>query len=138
MTHQELIDWLRLSLSENVGPTTFRQLLLYFGSAGEALAHLAELAAKGGKKKIKIAKTADVFLYCNKIVVGSGDGKKEFTFDTVHAVTVLGRNKLNIYHDGHIYQLKSDCRFNALKYVHIFHRCKNILKGDANEQFLGL
>ena len=90
------------------------------------------------KKKIKMAKAADVLLYGNKITVLSGDKQTDFTFDTVNAVTVLGRNKLNIYHDGHIYQLKSDHRFNALKYVHIFHRYKNIIKGDSGNAFLGL
>ncbi len=41
-------DWLRLSMSENVGPATFRTLLRRFGSAGEALRALPELAKKGG------------------------------------------------------------------------------------------
>lgn len=55
MTNNELLDWLRLSLSENVGPTTFQQLLSFFGSATESLAHLGELAGRGGKREIKIA-----------------------------------------------------------------------------------
>ncbi len=55
MTNNELLDWLRLSLSENVGPTTFRQLLSFFGSATEALTHLGELAGRGGKREIKVA-----------------------------------------------------------------------------------
>ena len=55
MTNKELIDWLRLSLSENVGPTTFRHLVSYFGSTKEALAHIGELAKRGGKKEIKVA-----------------------------------------------------------------------------------
>ena len=60
MTNLELIDWIRLSLSENVGPATFRQVLSYFGSAKEALAHLEELAVRGGKRKIKIASEKQV------------------------------------------------------------------------------
>ena len=40
--------------------------------------------------------------------------------------------------ESKIYQLKSDKRFNALKYVHIFHRYKNIVKGDPDVKFLGL
>ena len=55
MTNTELLDWLRLSLSENVGPATFRQLVSYFGSAKEALLHIGELAKRGGKKEIKVA-----------------------------------------------------------------------------------
>lgn len=61
MTNTELLDWLRLSLSENVGPATFRQLVSYFGSAKEALAHIGELAKRGGgKREIKIASEKQV------------------------------------------------------------------------------
>lgn len=41
-------DWLRLSMSENVGPATFRTLLRRYRSAGEALRALPDLARKGG------------------------------------------------------------------------------------------
>ena len=51
---------------------------------------------------------------------------------------VLGRNKANIYIGDKVYQLKGDKRFNALKYVHIYYRYKNITKGNECEQFLGL
>ena len=55
MMNTELLDWIRLSLSENVGPATFRQLVSYFGSAKEALQHIEELAKRGGKRGIKVA-----------------------------------------------------------------------------------
>ena len=61
-----------------------------------------------------------------------------FPFEEISAVSVLGRNKLNIYFDKHVYQVKSDKRFNALKYVNMYYHYKNISKGDTNEQFLGL
>src|SRR5690606_6213118 len=51
---QERIDRLRLIRSENVGPTPFHHLVRYFGSAGEALAALPELAQRGGRAKIQI------------------------------------------------------------------------------------
>ena len=41
-------DWIRLSQSENVGPTTFRQLIGRYGSAAAALEALPELSIKGG------------------------------------------------------------------------------------------
>ena len=50
----------------------------------------------------------------------------------------MGRNKLNIYHGGKVYQLKSGKRFNALKYVNIYHRSKNKSRGDKGGKFLGL
>lgn len=89
------------------------------------------------KKKQKISKEANIELYGNKILVTSENGNFHFSFDEANAVTVLGRNKLNVYHDGHIYQFKGSKRFNALKYVHIYHRYQNI-KGDNNGKFLGL
>ena len=85
------------------------------------------------KHKVKLGEVS-LSLYGNRIVAGD----LEFLFDETSAVTVLGKNKANIYHGGKIYQLKSDKRFNALKYVHIYHRYKNLIKGDENEQFLGL
>ncbi|MDP6566166.1 MAG: DNA-processing protein DprA [Alphaproteobacteria bacterium] len=48
LTAGERLDWLRLIRSENVGPIVFHQLLRHFGSAGEALAGLPELARRGG------------------------------------------------------------------------------------------
>ena len=48
-------DWLRLIMSENVGPITFRQLINKFGSAKDALAALPELARRGGlQRRIQI------------------------------------------------------------------------------------
>ena len=44
-------DWLRLIMSENVGPITFRQLINKFGSAKDALGALPELAKRGGLQR---------------------------------------------------------------------------------------
>lgn len=44
-------DWLRLSMSENVGPATFRTLMKRYGSAAEALAAIPELSRKGGMQR---------------------------------------------------------------------------------------
>lgn len=43
----ELLDWIRLIRSENVGPTTFRMLIARFGSPGKALNALPDLALRG-------------------------------------------------------------------------------------------
>ncbi len=48
LSDAERLDWLRLSMSENVGPQTFRTLMKRYGSAAEALAAIPELARKGG------------------------------------------------------------------------------------------
>jgi DNA processing protein len=56
----ERLDRLRLIRSENVGPITFRQLLIRFGSAAHALEAIPSLANKGGRKhRLRIASRAE-------------------------------------------------------------------------------
>ncbi len=53
---EQLVDWLRLIRSENIGPRTFRQLINRFGGASAALEALPELAARVTRgRKIRIA-----------------------------------------------------------------------------------
>ena len=85
------------------------------------------------KNKKLLKKKAQVCLYGDRITV---DGRV-FHFDDTSAVVVLGKNKLNIYAGKELLQLKGSKRFNALKYVHFFHRYQNI-KGGKNDEFLGL
>lgn len=85
------------------------------------------------KSKQLLNKAAAVELYGDRVVV---DGRV-MPFDEVGAVVVLGKNKLNIYFGKELLQLKGSKRFNALKYVHFFHRYQNIKAGENNE-FLGL
>lgn len=46
LSDEQLVDWLRLIRSENIGPRTFRQLVNRFGGAGAALEALPDLARK--------------------------------------------------------------------------------------------
>tara|TARA_R100001143_G_scaffold36518_4_gene34088 strand:- start:127200 stop:127796 length:597 start_codon:yes stop_codon:yes gene_type:complete len=56
----ERLDRLRLIRSENVGPITFRQLLIRFGTATRALEAIPSLANKGGRKRrLRIASRAE-------------------------------------------------------------------------------
>ena len=59
MTEQERFDRLRLIRSPRIGPVTFRQLMVRFGNAGEALRAVPGLAARGGGKA-SVADTAAV------------------------------------------------------------------------------
>lgn len=59
LTEQQKRDYLKLSLSENVGPIAFRDLIRYFGSADKALAHLGEFVGRG-RRKLKIATESQV------------------------------------------------------------------------------
>lgn len=91
------------------------------------------------QKKVPLRKSCQLCLYGDRIEIDQGsDDPLVFPFDAVTAVAVLGRNKLNIYHDKRVYQVKGSKRFNALKYVNIYHRYKNIKKGDTDGKFLGL
>ena len=51
LSDEERLSWLQLSLSENIGPITFRQLLGRYGTASAALRALPELSRKGGRAK---------------------------------------------------------------------------------------
>lgn len=51
MMDQDRFDAIRLARSPRIGPITFRQLLARFGSAGEALRALPDLARRGGRAK---------------------------------------------------------------------------------------
>ena len=85
------------------------------------------------RRKELLVKDASICLYGDRITV---DGR-DFPFDTT-AVTLLGKNKLNLYVDKDIYQIKSCKRFNALKYLNFYHRYKNLQTGEQHGQFLGL
>ncbi len=87
------------------------------------------------KKKQKVVNNGTLMLYPDKMVIENGP---VFPFDEVWAVTILGKNKLNIYFDGKVYQIKGEKRFNALKYVNFYNRFKNIKKGEECGEFLGL
>lgn len=91
------------------------------------------------KRKVMLKEEAEIKLYGDRIVIDEGkEDSMSLSFEEISAVSVLGRNKLNIYHDRQIYQLKSDKRFNALKYVNMYYHYKNVSRGEGNEQFLGL
>jgi len=86
------------------------------------------------KKKYVLQKSTTVELYGDRIKLGG----LELPFKELEAVTVLGRNKLNIYCRWNLFQLQGGKRFNALKYVHIFHRHRNIIRGEEHGEFLGI
>ena len=91
------------------------------------------------KNKNLLQKSIRIQLFGDKIVLGeNSDGSIVLPFDKLSAVSVLGKNKLNLYYGDKIFQLKGDKRFNALKYVNIYYRSRNIKKGEADGKFLGI
>jgi DNA processing protein len=60
-TDEDLLSWLQLVRSENVGPLTFYRLLKRYKTPREALKALPDLASQGGlKRPLKIASLDDV------------------------------------------------------------------------------
>ena len=91
------------------------------------------------KNKNVLRESCTLNLYGDRIVIDENtDNQFVIDFNETTALSVLGRNKANIYHNGKVYQLKGDKRFNAIKYVNIYYRFRNISKGEENGKFLGL
>lgn len=89
------------------------------------------------KRKRLLCKDAAVRLYGDRVEIDAAD-KIVLPFTDLHAATVLGRNKLNLYAPERTYQFKGAKRFNALKYVNMYYHSKNIDRGDTDGKFLGL
>ena len=91
------------------------------------------------KRKQILRKDACIALYGDRIAIDEGGADQLILpFGEVTAASCLGRNKLNVYHDGKVYQFKGSVRFNALKYVNFYYRHKNISRGDMDGKFWGL
>lgn len=90
------------------------------------------------KKKYPLAKNVTVRLFTDRMEIDAETLPLVFPFKEVSTLSVLGKNKLNLYFDGKVYQIKGDKRFNALKYVNFCYRFKSIEKGEKNVKFLGL
>ncbi len=86
------------------------------------------------KYKELLKKEAVLRLYGDRITLDD----REYPFEALGAVVVLGKNKVNLYTGNEVLQLKGDKRFNALKYVNFFHKYKNTKSGDTHGKFLGL
>ena len=86
------------------------------------------------KYKELLKESALVRLYGDRITVD----ERIFPFESLGAVVVLGKNKVNLYNGNEVLQLKGNKRFNALKYVNFYHKFKNDKEGKTNGKFLGL
>ena len=89
------------------------------------------------KGKRCLGEHVELALYGDRIEV-SGDFRETFPFADVETITILGKNKLDIYYHDMVYQIQSDKRFNALKYLNLYHRYKNLTTEVENGSFLGL
>jgi hypothetical protein len=127
-------DWydFQNDLVNRLDLTPYYEAPLFRDSAALSEVHLYD-------RKELLCKSVSVTQYADRVVLNEGaENEQVFPYDEVSYVTVLGRNKVNLYFDGHVYQLKGDKRFNGAKYVNLYHRYKNLKEGKENEQFLGL
>ena len=90
------------------------------------------------KRKHLLCKNAVLTLYGDRVEIQCGSERKSMLFSDVFAASVLGRNKLNIYHEDKVYQFKGSKRFNAMKYVNFCYRYKQLDETDPEKIFLGL
>lgn len=103
----------------------------------EDTADLSEVILYKNKKLIE--KNTSLSLFGDRMVIKGNSVNLTIPFDDPSAtVVILGKNKLNIYYDGKVYQLRGDKRFNGLKYLNIYHRHLNIKEGNEDVKFLGL
>ena len=85
------------------------------------------------KYKERLKTGAAIRLYADRIAVD----QQEFLFDCV-TVVILGKNRLNIYADQDLFQIRGDKHFNGLKYLNFYHRYRNQKDPDQNRRGLGL
>ena len=91
------------------------------------------------KNKKVLCKDAELRLYGDRLEIGDGElPLYTLSFDATDMITVLGKNKLNIYCGDTLYQIKGGKPFNALKYMNIFFRWRNSREGAEESCFLGL
>ena len=51
MTEDELVNFIRLARTEQIGPITFQRLMQLYPDAASALAALPDLSVRGGRKR---------------------------------------------------------------------------------------
>ena len=93
------------------------------------------------KNKKPICDNVEILLFKDRIRVEGANLEMEFPFEDIRAITVCSKNKLNVYFGDKLYQITGGERFNALKYMNLAFRYRNIKKaekGEEYEQFLGL
>ncbi|MBO5363421.1 MAG: 1-acyl-sn-glycerol-3-phosphate acyltransferase [Clostridia bacterium] len=90
------------------------------------------------KKKKTLQKNVTLSIFNGRFEIDFDKSKETLPFERLSAVTVLGKNKLNLYFDKKVWQFKGDKSMNALKFANLFYHYKNVQAGDPHGQFLGL
>ena len=90
------------------------------------------------KRKELLDQGQTLRLYGDRITLKGQAGGRVIPFAQIQGMALIGRNRLNIAWEGKTCQLRGDDRFNALKYMHFYHRFLNMSKGEPYGEFLGL
>lgn len=90
------------------------------------------------KKKRMMDEDALLSIYQNRIEVKTKEETFCYPFSDISSATVLGRNKLNIYHNHRTFQFKGSKHFNPVKYLNIYFHAVSVAKGEPYDEFLGL
>lgn len=93
------------------------------------------------KRKKPISNHASISLFKDRFEIIARRKKYVIPFDEITAVSVLGKNKMNIYFGEKgetLWQIKGDKHFNPIKYMNIYYHDQNVKKGETEHEFLGL
>ena len=86
-------------------------------------------------KKKELISFGYMKIFNNRFSFETNEGLKEFLFEEITAVTLVGKKKMNIYVGDETYQVFNTPKTNLLKYMHLFYIIKNV---GGNYEFLGL
>ena len=83
----------------------------------------------GDNKQRLLDTLSTAFTRCDAVILTGGLGPTPDDLTKETCAEYFGKE---------LYQIKSGKRFNALKYVNLFYRSRNLMRGDENGKFLGL
>lgn len=88
------------------------------------------------KRKIVIG-SGKLILFKDRLEIEINSNKHIFYINDITSVAIFGKNRIQFYHKDNIFQILGSVRFNALKYLNMYHHIKNKIEGTSDE-FLGL
>ena len=95
---------------------------------------LREVVLNKEKRDILVGKLS---MSKQDIILTQGNEKRSFLMSEIYSIALLSQNKVNFYIGNKIFQLKSNKRFNGLKYMHLYHIIRMERTGIKNG-FLGI
>ena len=128
-TFKTVADWYDYQVDVIKNTTYEDDTLIYKDDVGFYNPRLWKSRKNLGKGTISV--------YNNRFEIITNKVSMVLNFDDIAGVTILGKKKMNIYHNGVTYQIFGDKKMNLIKYVHLFYILKNRKEGIENG-FIGL